>query len=108
MVNEKSLENLKKYEKGDSAPREAQKRSAAKRKENRTLKEIMREELKKKGRKEAGILAIIEKYEKGDLAAFDRVRDLLDEKDDENRMTAPTFNLVVPTETADLLKKMTE
>lgn len=72
------------------------------------MRQILREEIEKDDRKARGLLALIEKYERGDLAALDRVRDLLDEKDDENRAAIPSFNLIVNGDTAEALKKLSE
>ena len=105
----KGIENLEKrtpFRKGDAAPRLAQAKGAAKRREKRTLKEILLAEIAKDGKKARGILAVLERYEKGDLQAFDRVRDLLNEKDDELLAQRNSLNLVVDGDTADLLKKI--
>jgi hypothetical protein len=108
MVSAKQLANLKK-EPGITREnaREMQKKSAAKRKENRTFRQIMEEKLAKSGRKDNIIEQVITKAETGDLAAFDRVRALLDEQDDEKKDMGNTFNLVVTDETAKILKEIT-
>lgn len=111
MVSEQSKKNLAKgkpFRKGESAPREAQKKSAKKRKENRTFRQIVEDEFKYRGSKEKGIQALIAKFEGGDLAAFDRLRDLLNEKGDENRAKMPSLSLTVSESTAEILKQITE
>ena len=110
MMSERSLANLGKrtpFKKGEDAPKKAQEKSVAKRKENRTLRQIMEEKLAKDGRKGNIIEQVITKAETGDLAAFDRVRALLDEQDDEKKDMGNTFNLVVTDETAKILKEIT-
>lgn len=109
MVSAKSLANLKK-EPGITREnaREMQKKSAAKRKENRTLRQIMEEKLAKQGRKSEIIEQLLMKAETGDLAAFDRVRDLLNETDDERKDNESTINLIVGKETAQILRELTD
>lgn len=109
MVTAKQRANLKK-EPGitrDNA-REMQKKSAEKRKENRTLRQIMEEKLKKRGRKSEIIEQLLLKAETGDLAAFDRVRALLNETDDERKDNESTINLIVGKETARILRELTD
>lgn len=109
MVTAKQLANLKK-EPGITREnaREMQKKSAAKRKENRTLRQIMEEKLAKQGRKSEIIEQLLMKAETGDLAAFDRVRDLLNETDDERKDNESTINLIVGKETAQILRELTD
>lgn len=109
MVTEKQLANLKKepgITKENAA--EMQKKSAAKRKENRTLRQIMIEKLEKNGRKANVIEQVVAKAETGDLAAFDRVRDLLNEQDDERVENTHVLNLVVGEDTATILRDIIE
>lgn len=112
MVNKNSLTNLDKgrkpFKKGDAAPVKAQEKSVVKRKENRTLRQIMEEKLAKQGRKSEIIEQLLMKAETGDLAAFDRVRDLLNETDDERKDNESTINLIVGKETAQILRELTD
>lgn len=112
MVNKNSLANLDKgrkpFKKGDPAPVKAQEKSVVKRKENRTLRQIMEEKLAKQGRKSEIIEQLLIKAETGDLAAFDRVRDLLNETDDERKDNESTINLIVGKETAQILRELTD
>lgn len=100
MVSEKVKANLRPCTPENA--RERQAKSVAKRKENRTLREIMEAVTGEKGRKEAIIRAVVERAERGDLAAFDRVRDVLKEQGDSSILNA--LNLCVSPETADILK----
>lgn len=103
MVTEKQKANLRPCTKENA--RERQLKSAAKRKENRTMREIMMELVSVNGTKEAIINSVILKARNGDLAAFDRVRDVLKEQGDTS--TLQSLTLSVSAETADVLNSIT-
>jgi len=106
MVTPKQLANLKK-EPGITKEnaREMQLKGARKRKENRTMREILLQKLKEPGRKDNILEKLVAKAESGDLAAFDRVKDLAQENDGTVK-EQNVLELKVSNETADILKRI--
>lgn len=105
MVHENSLANLKPKPITKENAKTMQKKSAKSRKENRTVREILKEKLSQGTRKGDMIESILAKAEKGDLQAYDRViRDLREE--DGAPVGENALRLVVSRETAEILKSL--
>lgn len=82
-------------------------KSAAKRKENRTFRQILEEKLKTPGRKENIIERLIQQAEAGNLAAYDRLNiKLQEDKDETSTASSSVVEITVPKDVAEVIKAL--